>query len=117
MAFGVSVAGEQWKNKVRIFKLEGQLDSKTIQELESAIKREQADKGAGAWVMDLSKLTYVSSAGVAIFIGLGYEAAGKGGLCFYGASPKVFSVFELLGLTDVFRFFPGSDEAKAQSGL
>lgn len=113
MGFGVNLASEQWKNKVRIFMLEGQLDSKTIQELEAAIKQEQQSKDAGAWVMDLSKLTYVSSAGVAIFIGLGYEAEGEGGLCFYGASPKVFSVFELLGLTDVFRFFPTQEEAKS----
>jgi anti-sigma B factor antagonist len=117
MGFGVNVLTETWKNKVRVFKLDGQLDSKTILELENAIKREQAQKDSAAWVMDLSKLSYVSSAGVAIFIGLGYEAEAKGGLCFYGANDKVHSVFDLLGLTEVFRFFPTEDEAKAQSGL
>lgn len=117
MGFSVSIKKDKWTKPVTIFHLEGQLDSKSIQELEREILQQKENAQEGAWVMDLTKLAYISSAGVAIFIGLGYEAQNKGGLCFFGATSKVFSVFELLGLTDVFRFFASEEEAKKDSGI
>ena len=116
MSFKVSAEETRWRGTVRRFTLEGQLDTRSIQNLEKAIQAEQARGGEAPWVMDLEKLEYISSAGVAVFIGLGYDVEGRGGLCFYGATEKVRSVFELLGLTDVFAFYSDEAEAREKTG-
>lgn len=117
MGFFVDVKKATWNKDVKIFSLEGQLDTKSLADMEAVIKQEKASGEKAAWVIDLTKLNYISSAGVAIFIGLGYEAEEQGGLCFFGASSKVVSVFELLGLTDVFKFYKSETDARQSSGM
>ncbi len=80
-----------------VIALEGFLDAHTAPEFEKAIQSE-LDAGNYRIIVGCEKLTYISSAGLGVFMGFIEEIREKGGdikIC--GLTPKVRQVFEILG--------------------
>lgn len=87
---------------IRVLSVEGFLDAHTAPEFEKAIESELA-AGNYRLVAECSKLTYISSAGLGVFMGFIEEIREKGGdikIC--GLSPKVFGVFDILGFPEIY---------------
>src|SRR5437870_4729139 len=80
-----------------VFRLQGQLDAQTVRNLESFYREEPAISHH-RWVMDLSRLEYVSSAGFGSFVSaVGWLRAEGGDLVFVGATRKVSRVLKVMG--------------------
>ena len=63
-------------------------------------------------IMDLSQCTFLSSAGIRVFlISAKKLGAGGGGLFLCGLSPEVFQVLEMAGMIGIFRMFQTPEEA------
>jgi anti-sigma B factor antagonist len=101
-----------------ILALDGFLDAHTAPEFEKAIQSE-IDQGHRQLVVDGSKLTYISSAGLGVFMGFIEELREQGGdikIC--GLTPKVEQVFEILGfhaLYDIVSDVPAAVQRFADS--
>jgi anti-sigma B factor antagonist len=94
-----------------VLALDGFLDAHTAPEFEKAIQSE-IDGGHLQLIVDCAKLTYISSAGLGVFMGFIEELREQGGdikIC--GLTPKVEQVFEILGfpaLYDIVRDVPAA---------
>lgn len=89
-----------------VLALEGFLDAHTAPEFEAAIQKE-IDENRIQLVVDCSKLTYISSAGLGVFMGFIEELRERGGdikIC--GLTPKVEQVFEILGFHALYDIVP-----------
>jgi len=130
----ISVSQEQGKVPVTVIKLEGQLDGQTYQDL-IAKAREVYESGARDFVIDLSGLTYVSSAGLVALHTVALLARGEalpdtdagwsairsvGGASRSGmqehvklANPReeIMSVLDMVGFSNAFEIFNDLDEA------
>jgi anti-sigma B factor antagonist len=102
---------------VKVVALKGQLDSHTVPDLEGAIKTE-LQSPPDFWAFDCAELEYISSAGLAAMVGLRYTLEErKGKLGFFGMSDKVFRVFKMLGMAEMFPIYATLDVAKDKFGL
>ena len=91
------------KPEVSVVQVSGYLDAHTFEQLEETIEglfREAKYK----IVVDLSKVEYISSAGAGVFIGALSEAQEhNGNIVLMSPTTNVREVFDLLGLTQIFR--------------
>jgi anti-sigma B factor antagonist len=98
-------------NDVTIMKVSGYLDTTTAGELESALNG-LLKKGCSKIVVDLSGVTYISSAGWGIFIGEIKEIRNRSGdLKLAGMVGDVFEVFQLLEFQTILEAYPSPEEA------
>ena len=89
-----------------VLSLEGYLDAHTAPEFEKAVETEY-EAGRVRLVVECSRLTYISSAGLGVFMSYIDEIRGAGGdikIC--GLAPKVFQVFDILGFSALFDIVP-----------
>lgn len=89
-----------------VLSLEGYLDAHTAPEFEKAVQTEY-EAGRVRLVVECSRLTYISSAGLGVFMSFIDEIRGAGGdikIC--GLAPKVFQVFDTLGFSALFDIVP-----------
>ena len=87
----------------RLFQLSGDLDTKGALVIEDLIEQLVEDNWMKV-ILDFEKVTFVSSAGVGVLLGLVSTIREKGGDVFFvNLSPKVKSVFGLLNLDDYFK--------------
>jgi anti-sigma B factor antagonist len=89
-----------------ILSLEGYLDAHTAPEFENAVQQE-IDAGHRQIIVNCEGLTYISSAGLGVFMSFLEELREQGGdikIC--GPSPKVLQVFEILGFPAIFDMLP-----------
>jgi anti-sigma B factor antagonist len=97
-----------------ILALTGFLDAHTAPEFEAAV--EQAlEEGQVRLIIDGSGLTYISSAGLGVFMGFIEEIREQDGdikIC--GLSPKVREVFALLGFEELFDIVGNRSEAESR---
>ena len=93
----------------------GRLDGATAPELDNRIAE---FVGAGrAVVLDLSGLTYASSAGLRVLLKLGKQAkAAKVRLVLSGLQPTVKEVFDISGFTAIFEIKDDRGQALAAIG-
>lgn len=85
-----------------VLALDGYLDAHTAPQFEKAVEEEYS-AGRVRIVVDCAKLTYISSAGLGVFMSFVEEIREAGGdikIC--GLTPKVLQVFEILGFPDIF---------------
>lgn len=85
-----------------ILTLDGFLDAHTAPAFEKAIQ-EHLDEGRNRIVVSCEKLTYISSAGLGVFMSFVEEVREAGGdikIC--AIVPKVRQVFDILGFPDLF---------------
>jgi len=89
-------------NDLSVLALEGFLDAHTAPVFEQAIQSE-IESGNLRVIVDCEKLTYISSAGLGVFMSFIEEIREQGGdikIC--GPIPKVRHVFEILGFASLF---------------
>lgn len=89
-----------------VLALDGFLDAHTAPEFEKAIQSE-IDDGHLQLIVDCTGLTYISSAGLGVFMGFIEELRESGGdikIC--GLTPKVEQVFEILGFHSLYDIVP-----------
>jgi anti-sigma B factor antagonist len=87
---------------ISILALEGYLDAHTAPQFEKAVQ-EEFEAGRIRLIVDCTKLTYISSAGLGVFMIFVEEIRDAGGdikIC--GLAPKVYQVFEILGFPALF---------------
>lgn len=108
----VSVIFGKQSDDVATLKVSGYLDTTTAGELETALYS-LLGKGSYKVVVDLSGVTYISSAGWGIFIGEIKEIRNHGGdLKLAAMVGDVFEVFQLLEFQSILEAYPTTDEAK-----
>jgi anti-sigma B factor antagonist len=96
---------------VSVLELDGFVDAHTAPEFEQAIQAE-IDAGQTRLVVDGARLTYISSAGLGVFMGFIEEVRDRGGdikIC--RLVPKVRQVFELLGFHKVYEILDDRNDA------
>jgi anti-sigma B factor antagonist len=85
-----------------VLQLEGFLDAHTAPVFEQAIQSE-LDAGRVRLVVDGQTLTYISSAGLGVFMGFIEQIREQGGdLKICGLNPKVRQIFEILGFQAIY---------------
>lgn len=106
------------EGELTILSLDGFLDAHTAPQFEKAIQSEM-DHGNVRIIVDCAKLTYISSAGLGVFMGFIEDIRERGGdikIC--GLAPKVRQVFDILGfseLYDILDDIPGAVRYFAES--
>lgn len=87
---------------ISVISLEGFLDAHTAPQFEQAVQSE-IDAGHYRIIVNCEKLTYISSAGLGVFMSFIEEIREQGGdikIC--GLTPKVRQVFDILGFPDLY---------------
>lgn len=105
-SFAVSRSSQ---HDLTILALDGFLDAHTAPQFEDAVQRE-IEAGNRRLIVDCQRLTYISSAGLGVFMSFIEEIRESGGdikIC--GATPKVLQVFEILGFPALFDLLPDVD--------
>jgi len=95
-----------------VIHLEGAVDAHTAPQFEEAVQK-VIDEGQNKIVVDCEKLSYISSAGLGVFMGFVEELREAGGdikIC--GLTEKVKQPFEILGFETLFHFCPDVAQAK-----
>jgi len=108
--FNVQVTREP-AGGVSVLQLEGFVDAHTAADFERAIQ-EEVDAAQVKLIVDGAGLTYISSAGLGVFMGFIEEVRDRGGdikIC--SLIPKVRQVFELLGFHKVYEILDDRDAA------
>jgi len=106
----------QTQDDITTIAIEGYLDAHTAPQFERAIEDEI---GAGRLriVVDCRSLTYISSAGLGVFMSFIEEVREQGGDIKVAAlQPKVESVFEVLGFAEIFDISTDAGAAVARFG-
>jgi anti-sigma B factor antagonist len=90
------------QDDISVISLEGFVDAHTAPEFEQAIQSE-IDAGRHRIIVDCAKLSYISSAGLGVFMSFVEEVRERGGdIKISGLVPKVRSTFEILGFNDLY---------------
>ena len=79
--------------------LEGRLDTMTAPELDAELKNSL--DGVDSLVLNLSKLDYISSAGLRSLLNAHKDMSGKGGMKVINAGEIVREVFEVTGFASI----------------
>ncbi len=104
---------EQQIGEVRVFRLKGFLDAHTAPLFEEALNARVA-AGIYTLVVDGGELTYISSAGLGVFMSFIEEVREKGGDIRIGSLiSKVRQVFDILGFNEIFQIYETADAAVA----
>lgn len=94
-----------------ILKIGGFLDAHTAPALEDAIQKLIEEDHVNI-VVDFQDLSYISSAGLGVFMGFIEEIRSKqGDIKMCSMSPKIFRVFDLLGFPTIYQIFEKQDDA------
>lgn len=102
---------EQLAPDVTLMHISGWLDAHTFEYMEQAINN-LFDEGKVRLAMDLSEVEYISSAGAGVFIGTLSSAHERGGnIVLMHPTEAVREVFDMLGLSQVFKFAKTNEEA------
>lgn len=98
---------------VELLILVGELDAHTISEFDAALQK-CMQIGRYKIVVDCTQLLYISSAGLGAFVGYIEEIRlGGGDIKIAALKPKVFDVFDLLGLPLLLDIVDSREEALA----
>lgn len=108
---GLKVHNEESRDGVVSFGLEGVLDAHNFETLEALFEK-HFEAGAYRFIVDLSRLSYVSSAGAGVFIGaVGVCQDNDGNIVLVQPSQEVREIFELLGVLHIFPVVQNQAEA------
>ena len=101
------------KDPPSVLPLEGEIDLHVSPSVTASLNAMIAEK-PGQLVVDLSRVTYIDSAGLAALIGAKQNVEAYGGkFALAGLQETVRSIFEISRLDQVFRIFPDVDAALA----
>lgn len=101
---------------VRVLAISGYLDAHTAPSFESAIENELMS-GKVRLVVDCAGLTYISSAGLGVFMSYLEEIREKGGdIKLAAIKPKVYQIFDVLGFPKLFDIVETVETAEGRFG-
>ena len=107
---------ETTEGETLVLELIGRLDTKTSGALEKSVAT-HLGAGQRRFILDLTGMEYVSSAGLRIFLVLAKKVSGgTGSLALCGLSPQVKEVFDIAGFTRLFTLAATRAEALAGGG-
>ncbi len=96
---------------VTVIHLEGELDTNTVKELETALNEMFSHKRYKI-VLDMKKLTYISSSGFGMLAGIIQDVRkNKGDIKIANVSPDVKEVLQMLEFHMFFQMFKTQEEA------
>lgn len=99
------------KDGIAVLAIEGRLDGQNASEAEAAFGGLAAE-GHGRFVLDMSALQYISSAGLrVVLVAAKKTKAIKGSLICAGMNEAVREVFEMSGLLGILETADSADEA------
>jgi len=105
------VIAQEQQGAIRILTLTGRLDTETASDLELTLQDLRA-AGERNFLIDLTGIGYVSSAGLRVLLGLAKQLdGGKGNLRLCGLSVAVRQVFDVAGFGKLFAIYPNRDAA------
>ncbi len=111
-AFNYESRESAWNPGCIIFLLRGYIDAHTVIEFEKAVNS-AIDEGVKQVVLDISGLSYISSAGIGAMMGLTRKLTQNGGdLILLSPTPKVMAILEGLGFTKIFKIANTEEEAR-----
>lgn len=85
-----------------VARLVGRLDTAVSQDVSSALQP-LMDAASGTVILDCSQMSYISSSGLRIFLGIRREAAAKGGRVIVRSLPDTIrQVFMMTGFLNLF---------------
>lgn len=100
---------------IRVLALKGRLDTETASDLELTLQ-DLLGAGERYFLLDLSGIGYVSSAGLRVLLGLAKKLdGGKGTLRLCGLNAAVRQVFDVAGFGKLFAIFANRDAALADA--
>ncbi|HLX89245.1 MAG TPA: STAS domain-containing protein [Acidimicrobiales bacterium] len=98
---------------VPVLTVRGEVDVSTAPELRERLLL-LAERGRTTAVVDLSEVSFVDSTALGVLVsGVKRLRSAGGDLTLVVTQPHISKVFEITGLTDVFRIFPTLDQAVA----
>lgn len=107
---------EQLSPDVTLIHIAGWLDAHTFEYMEQTINN-LFDEGKVRLAVELSDVEYISSAGAGVFIGTLSASHERGGdIVLMNPTEPVQEVFDMLGLSQVFKFATSPQEALKQLG-
>ncbi|MEK7726995.1 MAG: STAS domain-containing protein [candidate division KSB1 bacterium] len=96
---------------VSALRLKGFLDAHTASDLERAIQK-LLDEKRFRIIVNFKELTYISSAGLGVFMGFIEEVRSNGGdIKLTSMNPKIFRVFDLLGFPTLYEIRDEENQA------
>ncbi len=106
--FAIKVRNEE---PVHVLELKGYLDAHTAPKLEETFQ-DLIEKGSHNIVVNCRNLSYISSAGLGVFMAFVEDLREKqGDIKFSDMSDKVFNVFDLLGFPLLYEIFKDEQAA------
>jgi anti-sigma B factor antagonist len=91
--------------------VQGFLDAHTVPEMEKIIQNLIHD-GRYKIIVDFKELSYISSAGLGVFMSVIGDVKGNNGdIVLMDMPPKIYKVFDLLGFTEIFTIVDTEDAA------
>jgi len=101
------------ENNIKLIILEGSLDNTTVVEMESVLDSLLNQSQAPLIIMDLSKLDYINSTGIANFLQYYTHTTRAKQGCFklFGLSSFIQEILDVCGVTKVLEIYATEDEA------
>ena len=104
----------QSKPQTGILALEGEIDLHRLPEIKETLEPLVAQQTPRI-LIDLTKVTYIDSSGLAAFIETMQRIASYGGkFALFGLGESVRAIFEIARLDQIFRIFPDEDAAVSE---
>ncbi len=99
------------QNHISILEIKGYLDAHTAPDFERAIQEVLENKRYKI-VVDFSDLSYISSAGLGVFMGFIEDVRKNGGdIKLARLNERVFKIFDLLGFPNLYEIYENLDQA------
>ncbi|NGX40126.1 MAG: putative anti-sigma factor antagonist BtrV [Chlamydiae bacterium] len=109
MAIGVEITIEQ-EGDIHIVTLDGRLDASSTPVIEKKLAK--LVETAKQLVVDFSKVTYLSSAGMRLLLSLTKRLqSGDGQILFFGMNDDVMEIIKMAGFERILRIFNTKKEA------
>ena len=91
--------------------VQGFLDAHTVPEMEKVIQ-DLIHDGKYKIIVDFKELSYISSAGLGVFMSvIGDVKSNDGDIVLMEMPPKIYKVFDLLGFTEIFTIVDNEEAA------
>ena len=98
-------------DEISVLNIEGYLDAHTAPSFEETIKQ-LVDEDRNKIVVNFEKLSYISSAGLGVFMGFIEDIRAKDGdIKMSNMTDKVFKIFDLLGFPSLYEIVKDESEA------
>ena len=95
-----------------VLSVQGEIDTVTAPELQASVEQLAPQSGA-VLVMDLSGVTFLSSAGLSVLVQAHQQAADTGGELRVVTNSTIARVFQLTGLDSTLKLYSSLEEARA----